>query len=70
MVDLHGYEQIQLAAKQTKAAFDHRDYVLATQLWAYTESVIKEVTADIDFYNVLTKISSGQLKTKSLFILN
>ncbi|XP_003484729.1 retinoid-inducible serine carboxypeptidase-like [Bombus impatiens] len=63
MVDTDGYEKINKAALRTKEAVDNKRWTNATKLWSYTEGVIGEVTNNIDFYNILTKIEpdSNQL---------
>lgn len=63
MVDTDGYEKINKAALRTKEAVDSKRWANATKLWSYTEGVIGEVTNNIDFYNILTKMEpdSNQL---------
>lgn len=63
MVDTDGYEKINKAALRTKEAVDNKRWTNATKLWSYTEGVIDEVTNNIDFYNILTKMEpdSNQL---------
>jgi hypothetical protein len=52
-VDTEGYRTIDGYAQQTKAALEAGNYDLATDLWGRTEMIILQVTAGIDFYNVL-----------------
>ncbi|XP_060832676.1 retinoid-inducible serine carboxypeptidase-like [Bombus pascuorum] len=56
MVDTDGYEKVNKAALRTKEAVDSERWADATRLWSYTEGAIIEVTNNIDFYNILTKI--------------
>ncbi|RZC37320.1 uncharacterized protein BDFB_011030, partial [Asbolus verrucosus] len=66
-VDQNGYEQIQEMAEATKEAFDNGNYQVSTNLWGLTEGVIQTYTANIDFYNILTKISPGWIgKTRMI----
>ncbi|XP_044259031.1 retinoid-inducible serine carboxypeptidase-like [Tribolium madens] len=57
-VDHNGYKQIQDMAQLTKSALDRGHFIEATQLWAETEGTIALLTENIDFYNILTKVSS------------
>lgn len=59
MVDTAGYEKINEAAVKTKNAVDTKQWATATRLWSYTEAVINQVTNNIDFYNILTKMGPG-----------
>lgn len=59
MVDTAGYEKINEAALKTKNAVDTKQWATATKLWSYTEGVIAQVTNNIDFYNILTKMEPG-----------
>ncbi|CAK9803362.1 Retinoid-inducible serine carboxypeptidase [Anthophora plagiata] len=56
MVDTDGFKKIEKAAMMTKNAVDLEQWRIATQAWSYTEGVISEVTNNIDFYNILTKV--------------
>ena len=57
MVDTEGYKQIQASAEKTKKAIETGQWTTATTLWSTTENVIMRVTKNIDFYNILTKVS-------------
>ncbi|KOX69411.1 Retinoid-inducible serine carboxypeptidase [Melipona quadrifasciata] len=59
MVDTAGYEKINEAALKTKNAVDTKQWTTATRLWSYTEGIIAQVTNNIDFYNILTKMEPG-----------
>ncbi|KAK9300872.1 hypothetical protein QLX08_006578 [Tetragonisca angustula] len=59
MVDTAGYEKINEAAVKTKNAVDTKQWATATRLWSYTEGVIDQITNNIDFYNILTKMEPG-----------
>ncbi|CAK9829031.1 Retinoid-inducible serine carboxypeptidase [Anthophora retusa] len=56
MVDTDGFKKIEKAALMTKNAVDLKQWKTATKIWSYTEGVIAEVTNNIDFYNILTKV--------------
>ncbi|XP_066592767.1 probable cytochrome P450 305a1 [Prorops nasuta] len=58
MVDSAGFRRIDKSAKLTKAAVERGNWESATSLWGTTENVILTVTENIDFYNILTKVSS------------
>ncbi|KAJ3662659.1 hypothetical protein Zmor_002321 [Zophobas morio] len=58
-VDQNGYEEIQKSAEATKAAYDAGDYSRSTDLWGQTEGVVLSQTDNIDFYNILTKVSDA-----------
>ncbi|XP_026467969.1 retinoid-inducible serine carboxypeptidase-like [Ctenocephalides felis] len=57
IVDKKGYNAIMEAANETQEAFDDRDFEEATNKWAYTEYVIMNYTSNVDFYNILEKVS-------------
>ncbi|XP_033223608.1 retinoid-inducible serine carboxypeptidase-like [Belonocnema kinseyi] len=55
MVDTQGYQTIMKSANQTRAAVEAEEWELATELWSMTESIILNMTNNIDFYNILYK---------------
>lgn len=57
MVDTEGYQKIDKAAQETKKAVEAGKWTTATRLWNYAEYIIYEVTNNIDFYNILTKMN-------------
>jgi serine carboxypeptidase 1 len=65
-IDQNGYEQIQQAAEATKEAVESGDFTMATNLWAAAEGVVEGVTANIDFYNILTKVYGPWNKNRKL----
>lgn len=69
MVDTEGYKQIMKYANKTKIAVEKEEWKLATQLWSATESVILNMTGNIDFYNILYK-SRGRNYLKSIIYSN
>ena len=64
MVDQDGYESINQAALQTKAAVDANRWTSATNYWSQTEGVVLDVSNGVDFYNILTKTSDYLMKQK------
>lgn len=62
MVDTEGFQKIEAAAGETKSAVENEEWLKATQLWSYTEHVILQVTGNIDFYNILYKVSPGRFR--------
>ena len=58
MIDRAGYEKIDQAAQMTKRAVERGTWKTATVLWANTQNAIYDVTGNIDFYNILTKMTS------------
>lgn len=58
-MDVDGYEKIQKYAYMTKLAVDTKKWEEATSLWGYTEMILEEETHNIDFYNVLFKVSAN-----------
>ena len=61
MVDTAGFNKIQHAAQMTQKAVEAGNWQTATTMWSYAEGVIAEVTQNVDFYNILTKIKSYSL---------
>lgn len=62
MVDTEGYKKIDEMAQKTKNAVETKSWRTATMLWINAEAVVAEVTDNIDFYNILTKMeASGTL---------
>nr|XP_015839909.1 PREDICTED: uncharacterized protein LOC664192 [Tribolium castaneum] len=61
-VDQNQYEQVQAKAEETKAALEAGKFSEATNLWGQAEQVIETVTAGIDFYNILKKITASWVK--------
>ncbi|XP_043496527.1 retinoid-inducible serine carboxypeptidase-like [Polistes fuscatus] len=66
MIDSNGYKKIQISANATKDAVDNGRWSMATTLWSYTENVIVKVTDNIDFYNILTKLSPAYERSRTL----
>ncbi|KAI4498027.1 hypothetical protein M0802_006851 [Mischocyttarus mexicanus] len=66
MIDSNGYKKIEISANATKDAVKSGQWIIATSLWSYTENVIVRVTDNIDFYNILTKLSSSYELSKTL----
>ncbi|XP_063912080.1 retinoid-inducible serine carboxypeptidase-like isoform X1 [Zophobas morio] len=60
IVDQNEYEQIQVSAEATKKALDRGNFSEATSLWSSTEALVKLVTNNVDFYNVLSQTPSQQ----------
>lgn len=56
MVDTEGAKAIEAAAKMTEDRVKAGDWAMATQMWAYTTSVVQQKTHNIDFFNILEKI--------------
>ncbi|XP_043286962.1 retinoid-inducible serine carboxypeptidase-like [Venturia canescens] len=65
MVDAQGYEKIEASAQLTKEAVENEQWTAATRLWSGTEGVIMRVTGNIDFYNILYKMSWSTFKSSS-----
>ncbi|KAJ3666895.1 hypothetical protein Zmor_002320 [Zophobas morio] len=63
IVDQNEYEQIQVSAEATKKALDRGNFSEATSLWSSTEALVKLVTNNVDFYNVLSQTPSQQGKS-------
>lgn len=61
-VDQAGHDAIAVAAQTTLDSVIAGNWVQATNNWAWTENVIWDVTAGIDFYNILKKIPSSGFK--------
>ncbi|KAL2714156.1 retinoid-inducible serine carboxypeptidase-like [Vespula squamosa] len=57
MIDSNGYKNIDKSAKATRDAVNNGQWLKATTLWSETEYVILQVADNIDFYNILTKLS-------------
>lgn len=60
-IDEVGYKKIQAKAQLTQKAVDEKKWSYATDLWAQTEDVVQEVSAGIDFYNILYRGGSNKL---------
>ena len=60
MVDTEGYEIIMKSANQTRAAVEAGIWQAATELWSVTESIIFNITNNIDFYNILYKTKASR----------
>lgn len=66
MLDIDGYNKIDLQARICKELYDAGNYSEATAQWEHTEDEIDSLTNGIDFYNILTKIElEGQQQNKS-----
>ncbi|XP_012341187.1 retinoid-inducible serine carboxypeptidase-like isoform X1 [Apis florea] len=63
MVDTEGYKKIDEAAQKTKNAVETKSWRVATMLWSNAEAVINEVTDNIDFYNILTKMEASGMRS-------
>ncbi|PBC32839.1 Retinoid-inducible serine carboxypeptidase [Apis cerana cerana] len=59
MVDTEGYKKIDDMAQKTKNAIETKSWKTATMLWMNAEAVVAEVTDNIDFYNILTKMEAS-----------
>ncbi|KAI4476395.1 hypothetical protein M0804_013605 [Polistes exclamans] len=57
MIDSNGYKKIEILANATRDAVNSGRWSMATTLREYTKSTILQVTDNIDFYNILTKLS-------------
>lgn len=62
MVDTEGFKRIDRAAKLAENKVKIGQWEAATQYWAYTQSVVLQNTYNVDFYNILTKITGQRLK--------
>ncbi|XP_012228327.1 retinoid-inducible serine carboxypeptidase-like [Linepithema humile] len=65
MVDTEGFEAINTAAKITKDKVENNQWEAATDYWAYTQGIVLQKTYNVDFYNILTKISYSGLNLSS-----
>ncbi|CAL1686272.1 unnamed protein product [Lasius platythorax] len=72
MVDIGGFDEIDTAAKETKAKIEAGEWKMAMKKCAFTQGVISLLTYDIDFYNILTKrnYSNYGLSLQSLSYFN
>ncbi|KAG9434537.1 retinoid-inducible serine carboxypeptidase [Apis mellifera carnica] len=59
MVDTEGYKKIDDVAQKTKNAVETNSWKTATMLWMNAEAVVAEVTDNIDFYNILTRMEAS-----------
>ncbi|KAL2743407.1 retinoid-inducible serine carboxypeptidase-like [Vespula maculifrons] len=66
MIDSNGYKNIDKSAKATRDAVNNGEWLKATTLWSNTENVILQVADNIDFYNILTKLSPSNLRSRNL----
>lgn len=57
MVDTKGFEKIDAAAQITRRKVEFGSWTAATEAWSNTQGVIFEETYNVDFYNILTKLS-------------
>ncbi|XP_012522347.1 retinoid-inducible serine carboxypeptidase [Monomorium pharaonis] len=57
MVDTKGFKNIDAAAQRTRRKVDYGSWAAATTAWADTQGVVFQETYNVDFYNVLTKLS-------------
>ncbi|XP_015188707.1 PREDICTED: retinoid-inducible serine carboxypeptidase-like [Polistes dominula] len=57
MIDSNGYRKIEILANATRDAVNNGQWSMATSLREYTKNVILQLTDNIDFYNILTKLS-------------
>ncbi|KAK2582344.1 hypothetical protein KPH14_004680 [Odynerus spinipes] len=64
MIDSEGFNDVDKMAKATKEAVDTGRWLTATSLWGTTENVILRVANNIDFYNILTKLSPNSIYAK------
>lgn len=62
-MDTEGYKKIDEAAQKTKNAVETKSWKTATMLWSNAEGVINEVTDNIDFYNILTKMEASGMRS-------
>lgn len=62
-MDTEGYKKIDEAAQKTKNAVETKSWRVATMLWSNAEAVINEVTDNIDFYNILTKMEASGMRS-------
>lgn len=65
MIDSNGYENIDKSARATRDAVNNGNWLIATSLWGATENVILKVTDNIDFYNILTKLSPSFVRSQN-----
>ncbi|KMQ89003.1 retinoid-inducible serine carboxypeptidase-like protein [Lasius niger] len=72
MVDIGGFDEIDTAAKETKAKVEAGEWKMAMKKCAFTQGVISILTYDVDFYNILTKrnYSNYGLSLQSLSYFN
>ncbi|XP_045532548.1 retinoid-inducible serine carboxypeptidase-like [Pieris brassicae] len=59
LIDESGYEDIQLQAREAERLFNAGQYYASTRQWAQTQSAVFRATTSVDFYNILTKMSSS-----------
>jgi len=60
MVDTNGFKEIQAAALATKKAVDENRWADATSAWGRAETVVMQVAAQVDFYNILTPVKADR----------
>ncbi|XP_046826031.1 retinoid-inducible serine carboxypeptidase-like isoform X2 [Vespa crabro] len=65
MIDSNGYDNIDKSAKATRDAVNNGKWLKATSLWGNTENVILKATDNIDFYNILTKLSPSFIRSQN-----
>lgn len=65
MIDSNGYDNIDKSAKATRDAVNNGKWLTATSLWGDTENVILKATDNIDFYNILTKLSPSFIRSQN-----
>ncbi|XP_023936523.2 retinoid-inducible serine carboxypeptidase [Bicyclus anynana] len=57
LVDQEGYEDIQAAAREAERLFDEGHFWNSTMQWAATQRAVFRRTTNVDFYNILTKMT-------------
>ncbi|KAG6456653.1 hypothetical protein O3G_MSEX009850 [Manduca sexta] len=70
LVDEQGYENIQVAAREAERLFNEGQYYQSTAQWAATQRVVFASTRNVDFYNILTKMSAFPDTTRSALDLS
>lgn len=63
-INQDGYDQISLWANRTQSACDRNQWETATNLWSVTETVVEEVSAGVDFYNILDRNTSDDFRKR------
>ncbi|XP_036142186.1 retinoid-inducible serine carboxypeptidase isoform X2 [Monomorium pharaonis] len=56
-IDTEGFEKIDTAAQKVKKMIDMLAWTAATEEWSNTQKVVFQETYNIDFHNILTKMS-------------
>uniref|UniRef100_A0A8C9SRG1 Carboxypeptidase n=1 Tax=Scleropages formosus TaxID=113540 RepID=A0A8C9SRG1_SCLFO len=61
LLDDNGLGEVTMAAKAVQQAVNEGNFQKATELWSDTESVVKQNTNGVNFYNILTQDSDDKV---------